>query len=101
MTATAPTNVRVMPSPRCQPMRSPSSATERSVVMGTPSCTTTAALDGVAVMSPMVMSPKLPAPIRRPTTIVRHTGRGTGKSQGNTARSTTPSRTAEKNSGGM
>jgi hypothetical protein len=70
-------------------------------VIGTPSWTTTATLDGVAVIRPTVTSPKLPAPMSTPTSTVRPNGRGIGRSHGQTEMSTTASRTAEKNSGGI
>ena len=47
---------------------------ERSVVIGTPSCPTMEAADGLAVFSPTKKSAKPPPPMRMPTTTMRQRG---------------------------
>jgi hypothetical protein len=74
MTSMPPTKVSTMPSPRLQPICSPSMATESSVVITSPSWPTMAALDGLALLIPMKNSAKPPL-IRKPTTM-RHVGHG-------------------------
>jgi hypothetical protein len=93
-TRITPASVRAMPSPRRQWIRSPRITTDSKVVNGTPSWTTTADADGVAVCSPMNSNAKVPAPIVSPTATIRQSGRGTGRNHGRVTTTTIAKRSA-------
>ena len=99
-TSNTPASVSVMPSPRRQWIRSPRIRIDSKVVIGTPACSTTAALDGDAVCNPRNSNAKLPPPINAPTSTIRHAGRGIGRNHGNVTTSTIAKRAAAKNNGG-